>query len=79
MPQLVSLPLRERPQPPTVRAEVSNQPTRGEGKTVTIVLDEDAFKYFDDVKNEWVMDKGAFDILVGAASDDIKLRSTIKL
>lgn len=51
----------------------------GEEKIVSILLNEDAFKYFDDVKNEWVMDKGAFDILVGAASDDIKIRSTIKL
>ncbi len=51
----------------------------GEEKTVTIVLNEDAFTYFDDAKNEWVMDKGAFDILVGAASDDVKLKSTIKL
>ena len=51
----------------------------GEQKTISIKLDENAFKYFDDVKNEWVMDKAAFDILVGGASDDIKLRSTIKL
>jgi beta-glucosidase len=51
----------------------------GEKKTVTIVLNEDAFKYFDDAKNEWVMDTGAFDILVGSASDNIKLRNTVKL
>ncbi len=51
----------------------------GEQKTVSIKLDESAFKYFNDVKNEWVMDKAAFDILVGGASDAIKLRNTIKL
>ena len=51
----------------------------GEQKTMTIKLDADAFKYFDDVKNEWVMDKASFDILVGSASDNIKLRNTIKL
>ena len=42
-------------------------------------MDENSFKYFDDVKNEWVMDKASFDILVGGASDNIKLRNTIKL
>ena len=51
----------------------------GEQKSVVIKLDESAFKYFDDIKNEWVMDKAAFDILVGSASDNIKLRNTIKL
>ncbi len=51
----------------------------GEQKTVTIKLDENAFKYFSDVKNEWVMDKASFDILVGGASDAIKLKGTVKL
>ena len=51
----------------------------GEQKIISITLDENSFKYFDDVKNEWVMDKAAFDILVGAASDNIKLRNTINL
>jgi len=51
----------------------------GEQKTISIKLDENAFKYFNDLKNEWVMDKAAFDILVGGASDNIKLRNTIKL
>ncbi len=51
----------------------------GEQKEVTINLDEDAFKYFNDAKNEWVTDKAFFDILVGGASDAIKLTSTVKL
>ncbi len=51
----------------------------GEQKTITINLNEDAFKYFNDVKNEWVMDKAAFDILIGGASNAIKLNRTIKL
>ena len=51
----------------------------GEQKIISIKLDDNAFKYFDDVKNEWVMDKASFDILVGGSSDNIKLRKTIKL
>ena len=50
-----------------------------EQKIISIKLDADAFKYYDDIKNEWVMDKASFDILVGSASDNIKLRNTIKL
>lgn len=51
----------------------------GEQKTVTITLNEDAFSYFNDAKNEWVMDGGAYDILVGTASDQIKLKGSINL
>jgi len=51
----------------------------GEEKTITITLNEDAFKYFNDVKNTWVMDNGNFDILVGGSSRAIKLNGTITL
>jgi beta-glucosidase len=51
----------------------------GEQKTVTIKLDENAFQYFNDVENEWVMDPGTFDILVGGSSRDIKLNGKIKM
>ncbi len=51
----------------------------GEQKTISIALDEEAFKYFNDVQNQWTMDGGNYEILVGAASDQIKLRSTIQL
>ena len=51
----------------------------GEQKTVTIKLGEDDFKYFNDVQNEWVMEGGAYEVLVGTASDQIKLRSTVLL
>ncbi len=49
----------------------------GEQKNVSINLDENAFQYFNDVKNEWVMENGNFDILVGGSSKNIKLSSTI--
>lgn len=51
----------------------------GEQKTITITLDEDAFKYFDDRSNQWVFEKGAFNILVGSSSRDIRLTSKILL
>jgi beta-glucosidase len=48
----------------------------GEEKTVTLTLNEDAFKYFNDAKNEWEMDPGAFDFIVGSSSKDIRLTGT---
>ena len=51
----------------------------GEQKMVTIQLDENAFQYFNDVENEWVMDPGTFDILIGSSSRDIKLSGKIKM
>jgi beta-glucosidase len=51
----------------------------GEQKTITIELDEEAFKYFNDVQNQWTMDGGTYEILVGAASDQIKLKGSVQL
>jgi beta-glucosidase len=45
----------------------------GSSSTVSIVLDEDAFRYFNDQSNKWVLEPGYFDILVGSSSRDIKL------
>ena len=51
----------------------------GEEKKVTITLNEDAFKYFNDVKNEWEMDPGMFDFIVGSSSRDIRLNGKAQL
>ncbi|WP_207492481.1 glycoside hydrolase family 3 C-terminal domain-containing protein [Aridibaculum aurantiacum] len=51
----------------------------GEHKTISISLDEDAFKYFNDVKNAWVMEPGIFRIGVGGSSRDIKLKGEVRL
>jgi beta-glucosidase len=49
----------------------------GEARQVTITLKEDAFQYFNDELNQWVLEPGAFDILVGASSRDIKLTGKV--
>lgn len=49
----------------------------GEEKTIEIPLDENAFSYFNDVINSWVMEPGAFDILVGNSSQSIHLKNSI--
>lgn len=51
----------------------------GESRTVEILLDRDAFRYFNSKKNAWVFEKGEFEILVGSSSHDIHLQQTMKL
>jgi beta-glucosidase len=51
----------------------------GEQQTVSLTLDKNAFSYFNDVKNEWVMEHGAFDIMVGSSSRQIKLNTKVSL
>ncbi|WP_220699424.1 glycoside hydrolase family 3 C-terminal domain-containing protein [Pelobium manganitolerans] len=51
----------------------------GEQKTVELVLPADAFKYFDEEKMDWAHETGDYAILVGSASDAIKLRGKIAL
>ncbi len=51
----------------------------GQQKVITVTLNNDAFSYYNDVKNEWVTEAGIFDILVGGSSRDIKLQGKVKL
>ena len=51
----------------------------GEEKQVTLTLNQDAFSYFNDVKNEWEMDPGVFDFIVGSSSRDIRLNGKAQL
>jgi beta-glucosidase len=51
----------------------------GESKIVKISLDENAFHYFNDNENKWVIEPGVFDILVGTSSKAIKLTAKVTL
>jgi beta-glucosidase len=51
----------------------------GERKTVTLSLARDALAYYDDLTHEWVAEAGAFEVLVGASSQDIRARATFTL
>jgi beta-glucosidase len=51
----------------------------GEKKTVTVSLAKDAFQYYNDILQQWVLEKGDFTVLVGGSSKDIKLTEKIKL
>ncbi|MCD8354509.1 MAG: glycoside hydrolase family 3 C-terminal domain-containing protein [Clostridiales bacterium] len=49
----------------------------GERKTVTIALDDKAFRYFNTKTNQFEVDGGEYDILIGASVADIKLRAAV--
>jgi beta-glucosidase len=51
----------------------------GESKTVTIRLNENAFQYYSDIENNWVNEKGIFEIMVGSSSRMVRLSGKIKL
>lgn len=51
----------------------------GEEKTVTVCLDERAFSYYNVNINGWAIEKGEYEIMVGASSRDIRLTETITL
>ncbi len=51
-------------------AKVSLEP--GETKPVSIALDAQAFSYYHPVYKQWVAEAGAFDLLIGASSADIR-------
>jgi beta-glucosidase len=51
----------------------------GQQKTVTLSLKEDGFQYYNDIQNKWVMEPGAYNILVGGSSKDIKLNGKVTL
>lgn len=48
-----------------------------ESKTVTIPLDDKAFRYWNSKTNQWEIDGGEYDILIGASVADIRLTGTI--
>ena len=58
-------------------AKVELEP--GETRTVSIPLDFRAFAYYHPGYRRWITEDGAFDILVGASSADIRCGETVTL
>lgn len=52
----------------------------GEAKTVSVRLGEEAFRMFDPMKHQWVVEPGDFTIMVGASAADLRLtgKCTVK-
>ncbi len=58
-------------------AKIALQP--GETQEVTFELDQRAFAYYNTAMNAWHVESGAFEILVGASSRDIRLSATVEV
>ncbi|MGB5846728.1 MAG: glycoside hydrolase family 3 C-terminal domain-containing protein [Anaerolineales bacterium] len=57
--------------------KVALQP--GEETEVTIELNQRAFSYYNTQINDWYVEAGAFEILVGASSRDIRLKASLEV
>ncbi len=51
----------------------------GESKTVSLKLNERDFAYWDIKTNNWLTESGSYSILVGAASNDIRLNTKVEI
>ena len=51
----------------------------GESRTVTIPLDDKAFRYFNTMTDRYEIDGGEYDILVGASVADIRLTAVVSV
>ncbi len=51
----------------------------GEEKTVELELSKRAFAFYNVSINDWYVESGEFDILVGASSRDIRLKATVNV
>jgi len=51
----------------------------GETKEISIVLDKRAFAFYNTAVNDWHVESGGFDILIGASSADIRLCGSVKV
>ncbi|MFA9462963.1 MAG: glycoside hydrolase family 3 C-terminal domain-containing protein [Velocimicrobium sp.] len=49
----------------------------GEEKRIQIALDDKAFRYFNAGSNQWEVEEGDYEILLGASSADIRLRDIL--
>lgn len=51
----------------------------GESRTVTIPLDDKAFRYWNCKTNRFEIDGGEYELLVGASSEDIRLKASVQV
>lgn len=51
----------------------------GEEKTVSFVIDAEKLKFYDDTRQQWVAEPGAFEAIIGASSTDIRGKAAFEL
>lgn len=50
----------------------------GESRKITLTLTDDAYKYYNEQRKQWVTEPGKYDILVGSSSRDLRLRAEVE-
>ncbi|MBN2354719.1 glycoside hydrolase family 3 C-terminal domain-containing protein [candidate division KSB1 bacterium] len=50
----------------------------GESKIVSLRLDKNSFQFYHPVKNQWGVEPGDFELLIGASSVDIRLKTLVR-
>jgi len=51
----------------------------GENKKVEITLTKDALAYYRSDTNDWAVDPGKYEIMIGSSSREIKLKKSISI
>ena len=51
----------------------------GEKKTVTFDLKKDAFAFYDEKTESWVVEPGDFNVMIGSSSEEIRVSMLLKL
>ena len=51
----------------------------GQKKTLTFSIPLQSLAYWDETSHQWALDAGAYEVMVGASSEDIRLRGNVEL
>ena len=76
----VSDPKSSEPRPPKeLKGFSRHELAPGESVRASVELDGEAFAFFSAKKGRWVVEPGAFEVVVGSSSADIRLRDRIEI